>query len=430
MLLILILLISLIFLYTYYSRHYYKSLDFSFILVPALIGIGVGILSIVSLYALSKIWENIGAPPILWFFSRALIPPGYLLIACYSYFQVEKNPSSVLDASFIGVLFGFGTAICFGVYSILMEPTYAFGAVAAVPLFSMTGSVLGEASHLYRYSNPKNNPNTRYTVLIIILLAVWLLFWIFALSKGVITLLVLFVLGISFVYSEFKLTKARIAAPSHLLDMLHLAIDDHELFQRYDRYENWLEIDQGKYTKQNIAMVKPIPRNNYISAGIMFLVAIVGIFIATKKADLFAVTTSQLFGIWVVVPIFLSAVGLFGFILNHEFFKIRPLPIPFFTSVYMEGGPHRENSVIFEITSRGFFAPLEKAERFRNPIKMEFWIGGVKFKNVKGEISWLNAIDEDNRGAGALCRFQELPWDLYLYWHYKKWSNSLRKKTK
>ncbi len=350
----------------------------------------------------------------------------------YLYFRLEKIERSLSEGIFYGIIFGlfFGLienafySMSLGIWPMLVRST------TALPLHMLTSGILGGFILNYLNSNPRSMP---YIELVQGFLVCFVLhgaynFCVFSSGRFLYGIPPVLLLG--FVLLEYGVMKSQNTLPRDVLSMIGLKWDDYEIVRRFRQHLNWMDVDQERFQKRDISIIK-IPRISVLfTSTILFLVGF-GFYafllltpekiISTFKGIQFP----EYISIFVFYPIFTGFSLSFSGSLNPEYFRYMILRIPIFISVHIRAPDYEETSVVFFLSRKGFYVPLLNPSKFNGKISVDFWIAGKTIGNIYCEVYWKDMPDEDREG-GALVQFLEIPWKLIFWWKFILYKQRLK----
>lgn len=394
--------------YIFYSYSFFRPRTYKLQIVALLFGapsVGLGLL-------LQTCYSIINPHPSLFirsFFIASLLEEFakmlfiFLLIKLLK--EIEINFAEGLFYGIIlGMSFGITENIFYGINSTFW-PTL-LRSITSLPLHLLTSGIAAYFLMLFDFSNHQNDSWEKILkgFFIVILLHGIYDYSIFS-GSNLIVIPVLLVL--IFIMTEYFIARAKTYLPSSVLALINLSLDDYECIRHHRHHLQWLDKEQNSNVEIHYPLFKKM---SPVSFSVFLIFSILGIsmailyFYSPESIGVYfkGIGFGEYIDIFIFYPLFISLNYLLGGLLNPDFISNRIMITPLIIMTEIQCGNYTENSIVFAIEKKMFFATLEKPEMLRGKLNISFWISGQSFDNYPAKVTWINSSDEDIGKTGAL----------------------------
>jgi protease PrsW len=423
-----------------YQNHYKSPLVYSTGLRNYLVTVSFGFAAVGSALGLQIILQAIGISENVFnnaFFYSALIEELVKLLFILLVLWFNRTTEVLYDGIFYGIVLG-GT---FGfienmIYSTVL-PFWPMmqRTITSSTLHLLNGGVAGY--YCMKFLFTKENYKYKYLFGGFILCYISHGIYNYAGFTGGVYLMILSPLLVyNFILVEFISAYARSSLPKFTLDLIQLSVQDYELIRTYIKYELWLYNEQ-KIEKKYIDLFQSVEFKRRI---LIFCTVLIGFgFIALhvffpelRKSFFKEIQVYEYISIFIIYPFVIAISIFFAGLVNPEFFQKQVFRVPLICVLDARNNTFQETTVVFYLTTYGFYAPFISPEKLTGELDLRFLIGSKEFKNIRGKATWINSNKNDIASAksrfsvsGALIRFNGYPLSLIFYWHWARWNNRL-----
>ncbi len=344
--------------------------------------------------------------------------------------RIEYNLSDgICYAIFLGLTFGILENFIY--ISELEFWSLVFRTVTSLPFHLLTSGILGAYTVMYLNSNKDNYP---FVYLIKGLAFTYLLHGFYnysalALHERMAYIPILLI--IAFVRLEWFVTKSKVIPSKEVLDSVNLKFDDYQLKSVYQKQNAWLRVSQGLVKRKNINLFLNISRRKFISIFLLLLLILffftLFLFYPLMIYKLFpSIRLLEYECIFIYYPFFVMVSLFFARSINPKFFQDRILKVPSVNAVRLGNDIFYENSVVFHLSGKFFYTPLNAPELLKGNLAVSFWIYGKEFSKRKGKVAWFNSSEISSTDAGAMVQLEEIPIREILFWQYGRFLQNLK----
>lgn len=337
--------------------------------------------------------------------------------------HIEGFEISVAEGIFYGIIMGMSFGILenlfygmqAGIWSLVLR------SITSLPLHLLTSAIVAYFLMVYDFANKKNL--AWIGIIRGFLIAVFFHgvydYSVFSSSAYLIVVPVLLV--VMFIITEYLIARSKSFLPASVLSMIDLQLDDYECIRNHRHFREWLDREQDSGQEKHIPIFRKMSLPSLIaffsfsSAGITMALFYL---LSPENIGVYfrGIGFGEYVNIFIFYPLFISFVYLTGGILNPDFISNRITGIPLIGIALIKSGDYSENSIIYAIDRKIFFAILQKPEMLRGSLNVSFWISGKDLDSYPAKILWINQSGEDTSEAGALIMLEKYSLKLGLYW--------------